>query len=231
MDANNKLSLQACMGLFQDIATEHCIPLGWEHSQFMANNNAFWVVTKIKLQIDQMPTSGDNVTIKTWMAKPTAVKFERNCSITKNKTPIVKAKMEWVVLDAVTHRPRGVKTINYPEGLKYLPQQALEDKFAQITLDQEATNKCLSRTIYYGDTDLNNHTNNGVYSRFVLDCFDTNFLKSNALTDYEIHFVNESHAGEVLDFYKQHLQNSEYLVEAKVKDKTIIKAKLTFLQV
>ncbi len=229
MDVSNRLGLQACMGLFQDIATEHCIPLGWDHAGFLAKNHAFWAVTKIKLHINQMPTVGDTVTLKTWMTEPSVVRFERDCSILLGKQSLVNAKMEWVVLDAETHRPRGLKTIDYPTGLKYLPERALADGFEQITVDVSKAKKCYSRTIYYGDTDLNHHTNNCVYSRFVLDCFDEQFLLSHRLTDYEIHFVNESHAGEVLDFYKIDDGNAS-LVEARVADKVIVRAKLVFAQ-
>ncbi|MCM1404261.1 MAG: thioesterase [Prevotella sp.] len=229
MDASNKLSLQACMGLFQDIATEHCIPLGWDHASFLAKNHAFWVVTKIKLQIEQMPTVNDVVTLKTWMTEPSVVRFERDCSISLGKQRLVNAKMEWVVLDADTHRPRALKTIDYPQGLKYLPERAMESGFEQISLDVKNAQKCYRRTIYYGDTDLNHHTNNCVYSRFVLDCFDEQFWDSQRLTAYEIHFINESHAGEVLDFYRIDDGHTS-LVEARVGDKVIVRAKLVFAE-
>lgn len=227
MDANNRLSLTACMGLFQDIATEHCIPLGWDHSGFLAKNHAFWAVTKIKLHINKMPTAFDTVDLQTWMTPPTVVRFERDCRIAMDKQNLVNAKMEWVVLDATTHRPRAVKTIDYPTDLQYLPERALDENFEQIAIDPQQATKCYSRTIYYSDTDLNHHTNNCVYNRFIMDCFDEQFLWQHQLTDYEIHFVNESHCGEVLDFYKVDNGNVS-LVEARVADKVIVQAKLVF---
>ena len=227
MDANNQLSLMACMGMFQDIATEHCIPLGWDHSGFLAKNHAFWAVTKIKLRIKQMPTAFDWVTLETWMTPPTVVRFERDCRIIMGKQTLVEAKMEWVVLDATTHRPRAVKTIDYPTNLKYLSERTIEEGFDQLEIDPQQATKCYSRTIYYSDTDLNHHTNNCVYSRFVLDCFDEQFLLQHQLIDYEIHFVNESHSGEVLDFYKVDHDNTS-IVEARTADKVIVRAKLVF---
>ncbi len=229
MDSQNKLSLQACMGFLQDISTEHCIPLGFEHANFLATRNAFWVITKVKLHIFDMPTAGDTVKLETFMVKPTAVRFERDCIISRGKKVLVSAKMEWVVLDADTHRPRSVKSIDYPTNLKYKNKRAMEDKFQQISASFTPQDLCYSRTVYLGDTDLNFHVNNCVYNRFVLDCFSTEELKSKNLTDYEIHFISECVAGVQLDFYRKDEEN-ESIIEARCADKPIIRAKLVFVQ-
>lgn len=229
IDFSKKLSLPACMGMFQDIANDHGKQIGADRWSLLKNSNAFWVITKVKMQIIEMPELDQKVDVTTWTIDNTAVKFERDCKIAHNGKTLINLRSEWVALDATTRRIRPAKTIAYPFDIKNRKIRAVAEKYSNFSYDISNADLCYSRTILSSDIDVNNHVNNCYYSKFVLDCFSTNFLKENKLTSYEIHFINECTEGETLDLYKKQITGNIFYVEARVDNKVIVKAELNFL--
>lgn len=227
LDSNKKLSLAACLGLVQDVTNDHSEKLGVDRWSLLKTSNAFWVITKIKLDIVEFPKLDDVVTLETWTLDNSAVKFERDCRISNGKKPLINVKTEWVSLDETTRKLRPAKTLKFPFNMKNRTDRAVEEKFSNITYKPLEEDFCYSRIIRSTDIDVNNHVNNCYYNRFVLDCFSTQFLTDNTLCKYEIHFVNESTEGQELKFYLSN-QDDKYFVVATMQDKIIIKAMLQF---
>ncbi|MBQ8468442.1 MAG: hypothetical protein IJ542_01655 [Clostridia bacterium] len=227
LNCNEELSLQACMEIFQDVANTHAERLGADRWSLLKKSGAFWVVTKVKLKIEEMPKLHDNVVAETWTLDNSFVAFERDAKLSVSDRELVKIKSEWVTLDADTHKIRPAKTIAFPFEMENRTDRAIEGKFSVLKAEINKNNFSYSRIIKFGDLDMNNHVNNCYYSRFVLDCFSSEELKKNKIDEYEIHFVNECHEGEQLDFYKTELEDGTY-VEARVGDKQIIKAHIVW---
>ena len=228
VDFNKNLTLPACMGIFQDIADDHGKMIGADRATLLKTSNAFWVITKVKLQINDFPKLNDKLDIETWTIDNTPVKFERDCCIAINKKTLISLKSEWVALDANTRHIRAAKTLKFPFKMKNRSARAVSQEYTLFKESVSQKDFCYMRTIYSTDIDVNMHVNNCYYSRFVLDCFTTEFLKKNKLTEYEIHFLNECKEGEQLNFYKKQLDTNAYYVEARVEDRVIIKVILKF---
>lgn len=228
VDFNKNLTLPACMGIFQDIADDHGKKIGADRATLLKTSNAFWVITKVKLQINEFPKLNDKLNVETWTIDNTKVKFERDCCIASNKKPLINIKTEWVALDMATRLIRPAKTLNFPFKMKNRSTRAVIQDFTNFTQSVSQEDFCYGRTIYSSDIDVNNHVNNCYYSRFVLDCFSVEFLQNNKLTEYEIHFLKECKEGEQLSFYKKQLSSNTYYVEARVEDRVIIKVLLKF---
>lgn len=226
-DSSMKLGLAACMGIFQDITSNHTDILKIDRASLIKNSNAFWVTTKVKLDILDMPSYDERVTAETWTIKPTAVKVERDARIYNGSQTFVNIKSEWAAIDCQTFKPRPIKSLAFPHSLKNRSDRAIEGRFSPLNYNESTAELCYTRKIYSSDIDINNHVNNCYYSKFVLDCFSLDFLNENRLKTYEIHFVNQCYYGEELSFYKTQTEDGVF-VFAKTKDKIIIKCLLTF---
>ena len=77
VDFNKNLTLPACMGIFQDIADDHGKKIGADRATLLKTSKAFWVITKVKLQINEFPKLNDKLNVETWTIDNTKVKFER----------------------------------------------------------------------------------------------------------------------------------------------------------
>ncbi len=228
MDFEKKLSLPACMGMFQDIANDHGEKLGVDRWSLLKSSNAFWVITKVKMKIKRFPELDQKVDVKTWTIDNTAVKFDRDCTISIVGEELVAIKSEWVALDATTRRIRPAKTIKFPFDMKNIKKRAISEKYSAFSTIVDSNDFVYERKVVSTDIDVNNHVNNCFYSRFVLDCFSVDFLRNHQLTDYEIHFINESTEGETIAFYKKEIAKNVFYVEARVGEKVITKTQLKF---
>ena len=226
IDKNMNLSLVTTMGILQDIANDHCETLNADRWSLLKSSNAYWVTTKVKLDIEKMPQMNDNFVAETWCLKNSAVKFERDARFYNNEKKFINISSEWVAIDADTHKIRPAKTIVFPYDMECREDRAIGGKFAILNHSVSEDDKVYSRTIYSSDIDVNNHVNNCFYSRFVLDCFTNEFLKNNPLKTYEIHFVHEAKEGDILDFYRKNVDGGIY-IEAKNGEQTIIKVFIT----
>ena len=226
IDKDMNLSLVTTMGLLQDIANDHCEILKADRWSMLASSNAYWVTTKVKLQINQMPKMKDKFIAETWCLKNSAVKFERDAKFYNCDKTFINIASEWVAIDATTHKIRPAKTISFPFDMECREDRAIEGKFSNFNYSIEEGDRVYSRVIYSTDIDVNNHVNNCFYSRFVLDCFSSDYLKRHQLQTYEIHFVHESKEGDTLDFYKKDVDGGIY-IEARSGIQTIIKVFLT----
>ena len=227
LDLTGRLRMEECMSYLQDVANDHCETLSADRWNLMKSSNAFWVVTKVKVKVEDMPKLDDKLEFETWTIEPTAVKFERDAQIKKEGQVLVSLKSEWVALDADTRKIRPAKTLVYPFAMKNRTDRAIEGKFATLNHEISEKDYCYSRKIYFGDLDINNHVNNCYYSRFVFDCFSSSELMNKKVDTYEIHFVNECREGDELNFYLKDVDGGNY-VEARVGDKQIVKAFITW---
>jgi len=227
IDRNMNINLSTVMGILQDIANDHCEALNADRWSLLKSSNAFWVTTKVKLQINELPQMRQDFVAETWCIKNSAVKFERDSKFFNDDKVFLTATSEWVAIDASSHRIRPAKTIAFPFDMQCREDRAIDGDFSKMNYQIEEENRKYSRKILSSDIDVNNHVNNCFYARFVLDCFDNEFLSKHKLKTYETHFINEAHEGEQLDFYVKKF-DEDFYVEARAEDKVVIKTLLKF---
>ena len=65
--------------LAQEVATEHCVQLGtdWDTLQ---KQNLFWALIRTHVQISQLPTIGQTLTLETWPMPQTRTAYPR-CTV------------------------------------------------------------------------------------------------------------------------------------------------------
>lgn len=136
------------------------------------------------------------------------------------------AKQEICPIDVDTRKIRKVSTIHYPQDME--TKEAV-DKEPYFKLIQKFTEDdfVYEQKIYSQDIDFSRHTNNAVYVRLIANALSCEFLDKNQITDFEIHYINESVEGQVLRIYKKERENEiEFLI--KENDREISRAILKY---
>ena len=98
-----------------------------------------------------------------------------------------------------------------------------------LKLDGEFTENDLAyeQKIYSQDIDYSRHVNNAIYVRYIMNALPCDFFNKNKITDFEIHYINESKEGQILKIYKkEENKNISFLI--KDYEKEIIRANLIF---
>ena len=221
IDFNEVLPITELMRLFEVAAFNHADNIGLDHASMINHSNAFWVVSKIKMHIKEDVRAHEKIAIKTWTHTPTLIRAIRDAEIKcKNKIK-VKSSSEWCCLDYLDHKIRKFSTIKYPE-LDMVENKEVNLKNLNFKADITQKNYVYTKVVRASDIDLNMHTNNLKYNNIALDAFSTEELKSFRITDYEIHFLNESHEGDKIDVYKLK-KGTTYIVEGRVEEKPVFR--------
>lgn len=188
---NGKLNLHSLFNYFQDIASEHAERLGYGRNDLMKNNR-FWVLSRIYAEVRRWPSWEDTITIRTWPNGTDSLFAMRNYEIRLiDGEYLGSGTSSWLILD------RDTKKIRRPEGLlphfePYVPE--IKSVRNPVKLDAAAEQGDVSSCfrIKVSDLDVNLHTNNVNYLKWVYDTYALEFLMNNDPQSAEINYIAES---------------------------------------
>ncbi|MGE5419554.1 MAG: acyl-[acyl-carrier-protein] thioesterase [Chloroflexota bacterium] len=188
---NGKLNIQSLFNYMQDIASDHAENLGYGRND-LTEHNSFWVLSRLYAEIYHLPEWEDDIVIRTWPNGTDRLFALRNYEIMYPDGHILAyASSSWLILDKVT------KKVQRPEILfagRILPTpEKFEIRNAtklEAAVEQGETNLCFR--IKTSDLDINLHTNNAVYLRWISDSYDLGFLMKNDPQSIEINYLAES---------------------------------------
>ena len=90
LDVNEKLSITEILKLMQRVTFSHSQLIGLDHQTMIDRDNAFWVITKMKVVCNNSIGANQKLTLKTWTRTPQAVRFLRDLQIKQNNKILVK---------------------------------------------------------------------------------------------------------------------------------------------
>jgi len=216
-----KLSITEIIRFLQLTTFNHSNIIELDHKTMQEKSNAFWVITKLKVKLNKSVSSGETIKVATWTQPLSTIRAIRDFKIKQKNCVIAKACAEWCCLDLNTRRIRKLSTIQYP-NLEMVEKGTSNLTFNNLNQEYSSNNYAYSRTIRSSDIDINNHTNNLKYNTIAIDAFSVEELKTFEIKEYEIHFVNESKEGDVINVYKKKIGNT-YFIEGVTEEKVIFK--------
>jgi acyl-ACP thioesterase len=188
---NARLSPYSLLNYLQDIASDHAEMLGFGRDDLM-KQNSFWVLSRLYVEFISWPEWNEKISLRTWPNGIDKIFALRNFEISYTDGNILGyATSSWLILDRTTRKIQRPEVLL--EGL-FVPEQ---EKFAirnasklDTLVEQGQTNLCFR--IKTSDLDINFHTNNAVYLRWILDSYDPGFLMKNDPESIEINYLAES---------------------------------------
>jgi medium-chain acyl-[acyl-carrier-protein] hydrolase len=189
---DGKLNLFTLFNYMQDIASDHAIKLGFGRDDLMRDNH-FWVLSRIYAVITEWPRWEDSIILKTWPNGTDKLFALRNYEV---KFPdgrhIASGTSSWLILDQTT------KKVQRPDSLltRFSPNLQPENSPLRYAtkIDAAAENGVVSPVfrIKVSDLDVNLHTNNVRYLKWVSDSYDLDFIMNNDPQSAEINYLAES---------------------------------------
>ena len=185
-DQNGKLTLPSLFHLLQECAWDNARAnnFGFED---LEKQNAFWVLSKIYLEINQYPNWKDEISIKTWPKGVDGLFAIRDFQISLNGEVVGNVTSYWMILDKTSARPKRLNEFNFIHE-NFLNESAIDHPIGKLETPTEIK-EIEHRKVYYSDLDVNKHVNNGTYVRWILDSY---FSENNELIKrFEINFLQE----------------------------------------
>ena len=186
------LNLYSLFDFLQDIASDHAVMLGFGRNDLIKQNH-FWVLSRIYAEISRLPQWGETIIIKTWPRGTDRLFALRDFEARyPDGRSIALATSSWLIVDRTTRRiQRPDDTLSgYKSevlGGNALPRNAM--KLETVPVDARSTPDF---SVRISDLDINLHTNNVRYLKWVTDSYDLDFIMNNVPLSAEINYLAES---------------------------------------
>ena len=189
VDATGHFSMQAICNHLQDMAWEHAGRLGFGYEQ-LAQQDLFWVLSRLKIEIIKYPIWNDKVILKTWPSGSEKLFAYRDYTVEdKNGQILITATSAWLILDKTKHRPQ-------PSSFLSDVPSILESRVRKNNLEKlpsfEKDKKNRFSTVLFSHLDMNQHMNYGRYIQWIMDSYPYETHLNDQLRSLEINFLAEA---------------------------------------
>ncbi|MFL5785386.1 MAG: acyl-[acyl-carrier-protein] thioesterase [Bacteriovoracaceae bacterium] len=219
VNPQKKLGIYALLNVLQDAAWMHATDMGHGHSETLASNTA-WALTRQRVVMEHWPHWGEKITVRTWVRPLIGPFAVRDFEIIKNKNIIGTATTSWVLIDL----EKRTAVLGDLSALPFEPrtdfQLSYDTKKIQI---KDALIKRADFEVRNSDLDMNEHVNNTRYVQWLLDSIPRDWHKNFLLKSYDVNFVAETHAGDVIEIFmspERPDEKSPFIVQFQGKRQT-----------
>lgn len=194
---NGKLSLYSMFNYLQDIASDHAEELGYGRYDLL-KHSSIWVLSRIYAEIHCLPAWGEDIYLETWPNGTDKLFALRNYEVTrKNGEMIARAVSSWLILDMKTRRIQRPDLFFGGREFPFEPFPVRNAGKLETNVEQEPVNHCLR--IKTSDLDINLHTNNAVYLKWITDHYDPQYIMNHDPQSVEINYLAESRHDEEIE--------------------------------
>ena len=185
---NGYLKYTDLCNLLQLTAAVHSEIGGISFSDMQEFNQA-WVLSRMRVEITELPKWRDIVTIKTWINSLENSRSVRALEMYVNGKKIVGSETFWAVFNTKTRRPEAL-ALPFEHFELYPKHKATAKPFCKITISDEKE-VIFERTVCLSDLDIVNHVNNVKYLEWCLDLVPEELILNQKIESFEMNFLKE----------------------------------------
>jgi acyl-ACP thioesterase len=190
--ADGKINPYSLFNYFQDIASEQAKKLGFGMDDLMKDNH-FWVLSRMAAEIEIWPGWEETIIVKTWPRGTDKIFAIRDYEASYSDGRIIAAATSsWLIVDITSRR------VQRPDYVltKYNPgndvKSAILRNSAKLDPVDENGKKSQPFRVRHSDLDINLHTNNAMYIKWITDSYDSDFRMNHLPSSFEINYLAES---------------------------------------
>jgi len=185
-----------------------------------------WVLSRMRVEITELPKWKDVVTVKTWINTLENSRSVRALEMFVNGNKIVGCETFWAVFNTKTRRPEAL-ALPFEHFELYPEHKATLTPFSKINFNNEKE-LVFEKTVVLSDLDIVNHVNNVKYLEWCLDFVDSELILNQKIESFEMNFLKELSLKDKVVLHEN--LNSESLIFSITKeDKTSFALQLNLL--
>lgn len=193
---DGRLCLYSLLNYLQDIASEHAELLNFGREDLMKANH-FWVLSRLAVRIEAWPEWRETIIVRTWPRGTDKLFALRDYEVRyKDGRSIASGTSSWLIVDIRTKR------IQRPEEhlSRFRNETSTRSSFGRnadkVEIPDNIGNDSKTFQIRVSDLDLNLHTNNVKYIKWITDNYSLDFMMKHYPAEVEINYLAESVFGE-----------------------------------
>ena len=206
VDPTRRATVQTLCKFMQESAWNHAGALKLGFSQ-MQKRALMWAISRLKIQIYDLPRWGQTVRIKTWPAGIYRLFALRDFQILNEASGLMaEATSAWLILDESMRRPTRIEPL-FQEMKIPMGKNLLEGCLEKLPSPQEPQTHPFF-PVRFSDLDWYNHVNHTRYVQWILDAYSVEFHGCFQVSSLEIDFLSETRYGDEVSIRTQELKDS-----------------------
>ena len=195
VDEDARMTVSALFGLLTEISNRHAsfLNAGWHQ---LRKRGYFWVITRMRMEINRLPEWTETVTLRTWVRKSQAATSPRDYEmLDADGNILVAASSVWAILDIATGRPQRMSAFDadFPMQERCAIERNPQKINAIIAHEADPT----PLGVQASDLDMNHHVNNAHYIQWAFDALSQEFRKSHRIATVTVHFISQAKLGDI----------------------------------
>ena len=198
-DHTGKLSLGSLFNYFQDLAGRHASALGFGREHLMTNG-FFWVLSRLTVEIESLPSSWEEVTLRTWPRGTDSIFAIRDLEMYNEEgRRLAAASSSWVVVDFNTRRVQRPDRALSHLNASFPDERALASNASKVPNLPADRHRITDMVATASDIDVNLHVNNARYIHWVGTSYETEFIRTHAPRIVEVNYLSEGYQGDKIN--------------------------------
>jgi len=185
---NGYLKYTDLSNILQLTAAAHSEIGGISFSDMQEFNQA-WVLSRMRVEITELPKWKDIVTVKTWINTLENSRSVRALELYVNGKKTVGCETFWAVFNTKIRRPEPL-ALPFEHFELYPEHLATQKPFSKINLNNDKE-FVFEKTVFLSDLDIVNHVNNVKYLEWCLDFVDVELILKQKIESFEMNFLKE----------------------------------------
>ncbi|NDP26567.1 MAG: acyl-[acyl-carrier-protein] thioesterase [Flavobacterium sp.] len=213
---NGYLKYTDLCNILQLTAASHSEVGGISFSDMQEFNQA-WVLSRMRVEITELPKWKDIVTVKTWINTLENSRSVRALELYVNGEKMIGCETFWAVFNTKIRRPEGL-ALPFEHFELYPEHRATLKPFSKINFTNE-TEMIFEKVVALSDLDIVNHVNNVKYLEWCLDFVDVELILNQKIASFEMNFLKELSLKDTIIIH-ENLTSESLIFSISKEDKT-----------
>ena len=187
---DSKIRIYNLFLLFQEAAYLSAENLGFGYNA-LHEKNMTWVLSSLKIQIENLPEWNDPILVSTWPAGHNRLLGFREFKVVdEQENTLINATSEWIAIDLKSRRPMNIN--EFKITLPDTGERALPEKLGRLNPKRYGKGlKIWKVEVPYSAIDENGHVNNAEYVKWSLDALRKAKIDIHDFSTFQITFISE----------------------------------------
>ncbi|KVV14604.1 acyl-[acyl-carrier-protein] thioesterase [Flavobacterium sp. TAB 87] len=179
----------------------------------MQEFNQAWVLSRMRVEINALPKSGDTVVVKTWINSLENSRSVRALEMYVKGQKVAGCESFWAVFNTKIRRPEAL-ALPFDHFILYPEKKATKESFSKINIKSDS--KVLSnKIVFLSDLDIVNHVNNVKYLEWCLDYVDPSLILTQKIESFEMNFMKELSLQDEIKIQENNTENRSVFTISK----------------
>lgn len=197
-DKYGRLKAAELFNFMQECAVTHANFMGVGMEEMLARNMTF-VLSRLQINLLDVPTLGDDISILTYPAGRERLFYMRDFEITSDGKKVAEGRAMWIVINLKTRRP--VRDREFGKDFPLFVNENVQlTNPAKPTIGEDAVELRKFR-VGYSDVDILKHANSSRYLAWVCDSLGSEYFSDGSPYSIVVNYTSELLEDEYVTIY------------------------------